>query len=141
MPKSSSLKVRTIRQTVRISAPPEAVYHALMDSKEHEGFTGSPAKISPKVGGAISAHGGYIRGKNLELVRGKKIVQAWVPQEDGWPEGHETHVTFLLEATSGGTKLTFTQTEVPVDFAKELATGWKEFYWAPLKAYLASMQA
>ena len=132
------MRTRTIRQTVVLPGTPEAVYRALMTTREHEAFTESPARISPKVGGAFRAWDGYIRGKNLELVPGKTIVQAWRAAEEDWPEDHFSTVTFRLSPVRNGTRLTMTHADVPADHASQLASGWKEFYWEPLKRYLVS---
>jgi hypothetical protein len=48
-----------------------------MDSKRHAAFTGAPAKIDPRVGGGFAAWGPHIRGVNVELIKNKRIVQAW----------------------------------------------------------------
>jgi activator of HSP90 ATPase len=48
-----------------------------MDPKKHSEFTGSKATGKPRVGSKFTAWDGYITGKNLKLVRGKKIVQEW----------------------------------------------------------------
>jgi hypothetical protein len=48
-----------------------------MDSRKHRAFTGAPAKISRKPGGAFSCYGGHLTGVTLETVKGKLIVQAW----------------------------------------------------------------
>jgi uncharacterized protein YndB with AHSA1/START domain len=130
------MKTGTIRQSVTIRASPNAVYDAIMTTRGHAGFTGAKARISPKIGGKFSAWDGYIHGTNLELVRGKKIVQAWVPTEETWPEGHESIVRFQLSRTATGTRLKFTHEKVPVEHVGHLAQGWKDHYWAPLKAYL-----
>ncbi len=131
------MKTRTIRQSVTLPAPPEAVYQALMTSRGHAAFTGAPARISPRVGGRFSAWGDYIHGKNLELVPGKKIVQAWQPSEEGWPADHFSRVTFKLAPTKGGTRITFTQSGVVAEHAGHLSSGWKESYWEPLRRYLS----
>ena len=60
-----------------IPASPEAIYDAWLDSAGHSKMTGGEAKASDKVGGAFTAWDGYIWGKNIELVRGKRIVQSW----------------------------------------------------------------
>ena len=130
------MKTGTIRQSVTIRASPNAVFDALMSTKAHAAFTGASARISPKVGGKFSAWDGYIHGTNLELVRGRRILQAWVPTEATWPEGHESIVRIDLRATSTGTRLTFTHEKVPTEHMGHLARGWKDHYWAPLKAYL-----
>ncbi len=129
------MRTRTIRQSVTLPGPPEEVYRALMSTKGHEGFTGAPARISPRVGGSFVAWGGYIHGKNLELVPGRRIVQAWRPSEDSWPPRYFSKVTFLLAKTKGGTRLRFVHSGVPVDHADHLSEGWKESYWQPLAKY------
>jgi uncharacterized protein YndB with AHSA1/START domain len=130
------MKTRTIRQSVTIRATPNDVYDALMTSRGHSAFTGAHARISPKVGGQFTAWDGYIQGRNLELVRGKKIVQAWQPREEGWPSEYYSTVTYEFAATPAGTRLKFTHSGVPVQHAGHLAQGWKDHYWEPLKVYL-----
>ncbi|HCV43697.1 MAG TPA: hypothetical protein DGH68_09455 [Bacteroidetes bacterium] len=122
---------KTIRQSVTLSATPEQVYEALMNSKTHAKFTGAPAKISRKVGGKISAYDGYIDGTNVELVKNKKIVQMW--RGGDWPEGDYSRATFALKKVKGGTKLTFTQTGVHDKQYRAIKQGWIDFYWVPMK--------
>ena len=128
--------MKTIRQTVTIKATPLNVYEALMDSPTHSKFTGSAARISPRVGGRFTAYDGYAEGRNLELIPGRKIVQAW--RASDWPEGHYSTATFALAKAGTGTKLTFTQTGVPDDQVAAIRQGWVEFYWEPLKTLLAT---
>lgn len=125
---------RTIRQTVTIKTSTNAVYDALMDSKTHSLFTGSKARISRRVGGKFTTFDGYAEGKNLELSRGKKIVQSW--RASDWPKGHYSKATFAMKKGKAGTKLTFTQTGVPDRKYGMMKRGWIDFYWAPLKEML-----
>ena len=135
------MKTGTIRQTVTLPGPPEAVYRALMTTKGHAAFTGAPARISPRVGGTFTAWDGYIHGKNLKLVPGKRIEQTWRPSEEGWPSDHFSTVTFVLAKSPEGTRLTFTHAKVPAEHVAHLSSGWKESYWDPLRAYLAKSSA
>lgn len=130
------MRTRSIRQTVLLPAPPSAVYDALTRSKEHAAFTHSRTRISAKVGGSFTTGDGYITGRNVELVPGRKIVQEWRGDEEGWPEDHYSLATFSLAAVGKRTRLTFTQSGIPAEFADAIAQGWKDFYWEPLKAYL-----
>ena len=125
---------KLIRQTVTFKASPHEVYEALMDSRKHARFTQSPARFSRKVGGPISAYGGYITGANLELVPDQKIVQAWHASE--WPEGHMSKATFKLAPVPGGTRLTFTHSGVPDEFFADIKQGWIDNYWVPMRAML-----
>jgi activator of HSP90 ATPase len=124
----------TIRQTVTLKASPAEVFAMLMDSRKHSRFTGSPASISRKPGGKVSAYNGYALGVNLEIVADRKIVQTW--RASDWPEGVESTVTYLLERIRGGTRLRFTQTGVPGEHVAAIRQGWKDFYWMPLRAAL-----
>jgi uncharacterized protein YndB with AHSA1/START domain len=126
---------KTLRQTVTIAASPKRVFAALIDEKKHATFTGNPAKISRKAGGAFSCYGGYLEGFNLELVASKRIVQAW--RSKNWPAGTYSIVTFALSRMAGGrTRLSFTQLGVPASDVKAKAAGWHKAYWKLLKAYL-----
>jgi activator of HSP90 ATPase len=128
--------MKSIRQSVILPAKPVLVYAALMDSAKHSAFTGGKAVISRIPGGKFTAFDGWATGKNLELVESKKIVQAW--RASDWPDGVFSKVVFQLTAAGKNTKLTFVQTGVPEEFAKDIASGWKEFYWSPLKKFLRS---
>lgn len=124
-------KTKTIKQTVTFAQSPSEIYELLMDSERHASFTRAGAQISRQPGGEFTAYGDYISGKNLELIPDRKIVQFW--RASDWPEGHVSTVMFELLPIVTGTKLEFTQTNVPVEFAKSIAQGWKEFYWNKIK--------
>jgi len=126
--------MKTVHQTVNFKAPPHEVYETLMDSKKHAELVAAEARINKKVGGKFSIYDGEIEGVNLELVPDKKIVQSW--RYSDWPEGHYSQATFLLEENHGGTKLTFTQTEVPEDKYEDVSQGWYDYYWQPMKEML-----
>ena len=128
------MKTRTIRQSVTFRASPHEVYELLMDSRKHSHFTKSKAKISREVGGKFTAYDGWIEGINLELVKDKKIVQKWRGVD--WPKGHYSKVTFLFEKMKDGTKLKFTQTDVPEEHYQSIKEGWYEHYWEHMKKML-----
>lgn len=128
------IKTRTIRQSILFKATPHEVYEILMDSKKHSQFSGAEAKISRSVGGKIAAYDSDISGKNLELVKDKKIVQQW--REAYWPQKHYSIVTFKLSKKGAQTKLDFVQTGVPDDQYEDISLGWKEYYWDRMKEFL-----
>src|SRR3989337_4514417 len=128
------LKMTTIPQKVIIPASPEDVYAAFIDAKKHSAFTGSKATCDPKVGGEFTAWNGYISGRNLELEKGKRIVQEWITTE--WPDGYPpSRLEFTFCKVSGGTELTMVHSNIPADQADEYRQGWIDNYWDPLKAY------
>jgi uncharacterized protein YndB with AHSA1/START domain len=129
-------KFGVIEQRVFFEASPEAVYDALLDPKKHAEFTGSPATTSHEEGASFTAWGDYITGKNLELVKGEKIVQEWKTSE--WPEGYPvSRLELILTAKNRGTQLEMIHSNVPAEQVSEYSGGWKSAYWEPLKEYLA----
>jgi activator of HSP90 ATPase len=128
------MKIITIRQKVLIPATAVEVYDAFIDPKKHSAFTGSKATCDPRVGGEFTAWDGYISGKNLELERGKKIMQEWKTTD--WPsDSPSSRLELTLKETRNGTEISMIHSNVPVEQADELAEGWTEFYWKPLKEY------
>jgi activator of HSP90 ATPase len=132
------MKTKSIRQTATFKASPEKIYNLIMDEKKHEEFTGSKVTLSNKPNGEFSVFDGYCKGYNIELVKGKKIVQAWHFAEDGWPDDHFSICNFEFEKVGDKTKLRFIQSEVPEHKVESLKEGWKQFYWDAIKKYLKS---
>lgn len=129
-----SMKATTIKQKTLIPATPDEVYNAFIEAKEHSAFTGSKATCDPKIGGEFTAWDGYISGRNLELVKGKKIVQEWSTTD--WPDKFPpSRLELTFKEAKGGTEISMIHSNVPAEQADDLAEGWNEFYWKPLKEY------
>jgi uncharacterized protein YndB with AHSA1/START domain len=125
-----------IHQEVTINARPDAVYGVLTTSEQFAKMTGGrAADISKEVGGAVSMFGGDIRALNVELVPGKRVVQAW--RSFRWPEGVYSIVRFELTPEGKGTKLMFDQAGYPDEAHAMLEGGWSQMYWEPMNAMLA----
>lgn len=130
------LRFGTIEQTVFFAASPAEVYDALLDPKKHTEFTGSPATTSARKGASFTAWEGYITGKNLELMKGKKVVQRVEDAE--WPDGYPiSRLEFTLAANKGRTELKMVHSNVPAEQVANYTGGWKSAYYDPLKEYLA----
>jgi activator of HSP90 ATPase len=132
------MKTKSIKHTATFNATPEKIYNLIMDEKKHSVFTGSKATIDSKPNGKFSVFDGYCHGYNIELIKGKMIVQAWHFDEDGWPDDHFSICNFEFEKDGDKTKLRFLQTNVPEHKVESLKEGWKEFYWDAIKKYLKS---
>lgn len=122
-----------IHQEVSFPASPDAVYKALTDSSQHGAFTGEKANIGGD-GETWTAYEGKIHGRNIELVPGKRIVQAW--RSAGWPEGVYSLARFELRAEGKGTKLVFDHYGVPQDAMQMIEGGWHKMYWEKLTKHL-----
>ncbi len=124
---------RPVHQEVTLRATPKEIYDAYLDSARHARITGESAKMSRRVGGKFTAGGSYISGYNLELVPGKRIVQAWRASE--WPAGTYSVLRLELRARGKGTKLTVDHVGIPDRFRDGVDDGWHQFYWEPMKTY------
>ena len=126
-----------IRQEVDFTVPPARVYQLLTDEKAFAAMSGAPATIENRDGGAVSLFGGAIIGRNLELMSGQRVVQAW--RSADWAAGIYSVIRFELAAagpdTHQGTRLAFDQAGYPESDRASLISGWKSHYWDPMKAY------
>src|SRR5262249_6719936 len=96
-----------IRQDVTLAAHPAAVYEALTVSARFDALTrlsdavtlvtapdAQPTRISPEVGGAFVLFGGYITGRHLDMLPGRRLVQAW--RTGSWSAGAYSIASFAL---------------------------------------------
>jgi uncharacterized protein YndB with AHSA1/START domain len=136
-----------IHQEPVFTASPKRVYEALTDAKQ---FTrviqlsgalqamhlpDKPAEISREAGGAFALYGGFITGRNIELVPNVRVVQAW--RAGDWPPGVYSIARFELVEQRSGSKIVFDHTGFPKGKAESLASGWVDHYWEPLAKVLA----
>lgn len=126
---------KTIKQKVRFNAEPKAVYDLLADSKKRSEVTGRKASISRNVGGEFSTDNGRVTGVNVDLVPGKRLVQAW--RRNDFPDGVYSMAAITLAPTpSGGTELVLTHRGVPKKLIPETEDYWRQVYWARMKERL-----
>lgn len=136
-PAAASNQTRTsIHQEIHLPASPQRLYQLFLSSQQFTIFTGPPATIDAKVGGAFSLFGGRIVGLNVELVPNERIVQAWRPAD--WPLGLYSLVRIQLVPEGAQTLLVLDHTGFPAGGFDHLSAGWIEHYWEPLNAFLAA---
>jgi activator of HSP90 ATPase len=111
------------------------IYEALLDSKQFAAFTGMPAEIDRREGGAFSMFGGLIVGRNVELIPDRRIVQAWRPAH--WPAGIYSIVKFEFQEQGAQARLVLDHTGFPQEESVSLDHGWKSHYLVPLSKFLA----
>lgn len=137
-----------IHQEVSFRAERRAVYGALTTTKSFDAITrlsdalslvtapgAKPTAISRTVGGPFTLFGGYITGRNLELIPGERVVQAW--RVGNWNPGEYSIARFVLIANGAETRLIFDHRGFPDGAGEHLAKGWHTHYWDPLAKYLA----
>jgi activator of HSP90 ATPase len=138
-----SHNAEAIHQETVIKASPQRIYDALTSADQFQKIViiggaiamadikAKPAQISREPGGAFSLFGGYIVGRQLELVPAQRIVQAW--REISWEPGIFSIARFELKQEGSETRLIFDHTGFPAGAGDHLAIGWKSHYWEPLE--------
>ena len=94
----------------------------------------APVTIGREAGVAFAAFGGYITGRQVELVPNERIVQVW--RAGSWDPGSYSIARFVLVESGGETKIKFDHTGFPKGQAEHLAEGWRVNYWEPLAKVL-----
>ncbi len=137
-----------IHQEVVFKASRKRVYEALTDAKQFNKVVmlsgalqsgmvpaGKPVELSAEAGGAFTAFGGHITGRQIELIPNERIVQAW--RASSWGPGQYSIAKFELVEQGSGTKLVFDHAGFPQGQGAHLAEGWRTNYWEPLEKYFA----
>jgi activator of HSP90 ATPase len=134
-----------IHQEIAFSAPPERIYETLtiaekfdrvvqlsaaMNSGMKKALGSAPTMIDAQPGGAFSLFGGYVTGRNLELILHARIVQAW--RAGSWDPGEYSIARFALVRQGAGSLIVFDHKGFPDAAAAHLAEGWHINYWEPL---------
>ena len=133
-PAATKTSLRTsLHQEADFAASPQQVFEALIDAKRFAAITGAPAQIQAGEGGTFTLFGGAIGGRNVELVAGKRVVQAW--RSNDWAPGVYSMVAFELTPRGPGTHLVLEQTGFPQGDFEGLSQGWGDHYWKPMRKY------
>lgn len=120
-----------------LDATPGEIWDAWTDPALHTEFTGAEATGEATEGGTFTAWDGYIDGRHLTLAQGRRIVQAWRTSE--FPSSApDSRVEILLEPIASGTRVTLRHTEIPEGQGARYRQGWIDFYFEPLRDWLAA---
>ncbi len=111
-----------------IPAPPEEVYLGLVTATTIHLWSGEPAEMSDEPGSEFSLWEGSIMGKNLEFVKGEKIVQQWYFGD----QKEASIVTILLHPQKKGTSVELRHSNIPDDDFEDIVEGWNEIYFPSL---------
>lgn len=142
----------TIFATVEIAAPPERVFTALTSAEEVTKWWGSDDTYrttewtmpltpgAPWKASGVGADGVpfSVEGEIVEVDAPRKLVWTWRPIWDG---GHTTTITYRLEPTDGGTRVTIRHEGFGdrVDSCRGHGDGWERVLgWLSIHAPLAA---
>jgi activator of HSP90 ATPase len=125
----------SITQQALIAAEPAEVYAVLADADALSALSGMSGVPGRSAGEEFSAFDGNVTGRQIELVPGQRLVQAWrFPQ---FAPGTYSMVSFTLTAEAGGTRLVIEQHGEPDDWHDHIDANWPTFYLTPLENHFA----
>ena len=125
-----------IHDVVYKNTTPKALYDLYMNAKKHSLIAGGPVTISAKEGTEFSAHGGWITGSNLKLIKDKLIVQTWRGKD--WSEKEPDSIfMIMLEPRGKNVVLHAVHANIPDKHVESIDKGWYAHYWNPWKQHLA----
>jgi uncharacterized protein YndB with AHSA1/START domain len=116
----ADLEAGTVLAAVEIAVPPERVFRALTSDEivkwwgSDDLYRTTAWKADLRVGGTWRADGRgsdgspfYVEGEFVEIDPPRKLVQTWKP---GWESGPATTISYLLDPTATGTRVTVRHT-------------------------------
>src|SRR5258706_15873391 len=68
---------KVVKQSVVLPATAKALYAMYLSPKAHGSITGAKVAIGSRPGSSFRAFGGKLRGRVLQTIPGRLIVQAW----------------------------------------------------------------
>ena len=134
----------TIHQEALIDATPLDVYAYLTDGETFAAATGKAARLEARAGSAFSLFDGRVEGRQIELVAGERVVQAWRfgdAHPDAWDSGVYSIVRFTLTAEGDRTRFVVDHDAIPPEWHEHLETGYPIFYQEPMARYFAERSA
>jgi hypothetical protein len=116
---------------------PRELYDTYMDPVEHARATGQPAKIEARVGGRLSAYGGYIDGTFLRLVPGRTIIQFWRSKDFKKSDPDAILSIELKKDEEGSARMELLFTNAPDHLESNDETGWSNAYVEAFRDHLS----
>ncbi len=138
----------SIHQQAVIPASPAQVYAVLADAEALSGLSGMSGLTGRSEGEEFSAFDDHVTGRQIELVPGERVVQAW--RFPVWDPGRYSIVQFTLAPEDGGTRLAIDQDGEPDGpdalgchrtWHDHLDANWPTFYLTPLTKHFSTQPA
>jgi len=124
-----------IHQEATFPVPPERIYELLIDAARFSTLVNRRGRGGGTEGAWFSLFGDQLEGRQIELVRPERVVQAWRRSE--WEQGVYSIVRFTLAPEGAGTRVVVDQDGYPANFHDTLAESWREMYFDPMARHFS----
>jgi uncharacterized protein YndB with AHSA1/START domain len=132
---------KSIHQETLVAALPQQVFELLTSGSLFSAATGQPAEITDREGDSFSIFGGRVQGRQIELVPGQRVVQAWrfgTAHPSPWEPGVYSTVRFAIEPAGEGTRLVIDHAGIPAEWIEHISLGYPTFYQDPIARFFAN---
>lgn len=126
----------TIYKTVVLPATAADLYQMYMDPVVHSALTGAPARISEESGSAFEAFGGLLKGRTLQVVKPRLIVQSWRSVNFADTDPDSTLIILFADEDGDSGRIDLIHLDVPESDYQGVSGGWESRYFAPWLKYL-----
>jgi len=134
----------SVHQEALIDATPLEVFTYLTDGETFAAATGAAARLEAREGSAFWLFDARIEGRQIELVPGERVVQAWRFGEahpDVWDPGVYSIVRFTMTEEGGRTRFVVDHGAIPAEWLEHIESGYPIFYAEPMTRYFAAVHA
>jgi activator of HSP90 ATPase len=126
----------TIFKTVVLPASAEELFSMYMDPAIHGEFTGAPARISDEAGSVFEAFGGLLKGRTLQVVKPRLIIQSWRSVNFADDDADSTLIIMFTQEEDNAGRIDLVHLDVPESDYQGVSGGWESRYFAPWLEYL-----
>ncbi len=127
-----------ICQRVVLPAPAATLFEMYLNPAIHQAITGAPVDIGDERGSNFKAFDGALTGTTLEVVKPRLIVQSWRSINFKNEDPDSTLILCFTPEENEG-RIDLIHLDVPDQDYDGVTQGWEKHYWAPWRAYLASV--
>ncbi len=124
--------MKTLSKVYEYQATLDDVWKCFTDPKYIEAWDAGPVEMTDKEGSEFKLWGGDVWGKNLKVIKGKALEQAW--SSVGWES--PSKVKFTFEEDNGKVKVTLKQSDIPDNELKSTDSGWDDYYLGAITTLL-----
>jgi activator of HSP90 ATPase len=127
---------KIVRQSVLLPASAGELYSTYLSPKGHGAIAGGKVIISSRPGSNFRAFGGALRGRMLQTIPGRLIVQSWRSSAFKKSDADSTLIIRFTPKGKAG-RIDLVHVNVPDHDYNGVNKGWKSYYWKPWRKYLA----
>jgi activator of HSP90 ATPase len=133
--------VEFLTYTQKVILPTSAIdaYECFTDERKLYSFTASPAQIQAVEQTHFMCFDGQVKGKNIVLEHGHKIIQAWEMIHPQWPLNHLSEVCLIFTQDiqqPQQCEVQLIHSYLPQGLLQDMAAWWKNQVWDSLHFYL-----